>query len=243
MKGQQRLFHLRKLMDLGLMDWSCVDYLWIIVMFFQLFELSFWRHPFTAENPLVSKWCNAIFFFKTTMHNQTDIFGNCIATWAVLLLLLYYLKTCSFAHSINIKLAEASHHGNSLWICALSVCLTPLSVFWHCLSLKIAFMLFRCLFFRIAVHLSVVHHLFVSLSHHSLHCVFFTVCPVLQFGLEVPFTEKTRESCYKVEWCVLPYLWTILSLMCRWFHWQVLFIYFTRISSTTRRDLVYLHAL
>ncbi len=27
-------------------------YLWII-------ELSFWRHPFTAEDPLVSTWCNA----------------------------------------------------------------------------------------------------------------------------------------------------------------------------------------
>ncbi len=35
------------------MNWSCVDYLWIIVM--QLFALSFWRHPFTAEDPLVSK--------------------------------------------------------------------------------------------------------------------------------------------------------------------------------------------
>ncbi len=44
------------------MDWSRVDYLWIIVIFFdQLFELSFWRHPFTAEDPLVSKWCNAEF--------------------------------------------------------------------------------------------------------------------------------------------------------------------------------------
>ncbi len=24
-----------------------------------MFRLSFWRHPFTAEDPLVSKWCNA----------------------------------------------------------------------------------------------------------------------------------------------------------------------------------------
>ncbi len=24
--------------------------------FYQLFELSFWRHPFTAEDQLVSKW-------------------------------------------------------------------------------------------------------------------------------------------------------------------------------------------
>ncbi len=27
--------------------------------FYQLFGLSFWRHPFTAEDPLVSNWCNA----------------------------------------------------------------------------------------------------------------------------------------------------------------------------------------
>ncbi len=29
--------------------------------FYHLFGLSFWRHPFTAEDPLVSKWCNATF--------------------------------------------------------------------------------------------------------------------------------------------------------------------------------------
>ncbi len=34
---------------------------WIIVMFYQLFGLSFWRHPFTAEHPMVSKWCKATF--------------------------------------------------------------------------------------------------------------------------------------------------------------------------------------
>ncbi len=41
--------------------WTGVDYLWITVMFYQLFGLSFWRHPFTAEDPLVSKYCNATF--------------------------------------------------------------------------------------------------------------------------------------------------------------------------------------
>ncbi len=37
------------------MDWSGV--MWIILMFW----LSFWRHPFTAKDPLVSKWRNATF--------------------------------------------------------------------------------------------------------------------------------------------------------------------------------------
>ncbi len=32
-------------------------YLWIIMMLL----LLFWRHPFTADDPLVSKWCNAKF--------------------------------------------------------------------------------------------------------------------------------------------------------------------------------------
>ncbi len=33
-------------------DGSGVVHLCFIVMFYQLFGLSFWRHPFTAEDPL-----------------------------------------------------------------------------------------------------------------------------------------------------------------------------------------------
>ncbi len=35
-----------------------MDHLWCL---YHLFWLSFWRHPFTAEDPLVSKWCKAKF--------------------------------------------------------------------------------------------------------------------------------------------------------------------------------------
>ncbi len=38
--------------------------MWIscgFLCFYQLFGLSFWQHPFTTEDPLVSKWCNATF--------------------------------------------------------------------------------------------------------------------------------------------------------------------------------------
>ncbi len=38
--------------------WITCGLLWC---FFQLFGLSFWRHPFTAEHPLLRQWCNATF--------------------------------------------------------------------------------------------------------------------------------------------------------------------------------------
>ncbi len=38
--------------------WITCGLLWC---FYQLFGLSFWRHPFTAEHPLLSKWWNATF--------------------------------------------------------------------------------------------------------------------------------------------------------------------------------------
>ncbi len=39
---------------------------------FYLFGLSFWRHPFTAEDPLVSKWCNANFLQNVLIRKQTS---------------------------------------------------------------------------------------------------------------------------------------------------------------------------
>ncbi len=51
------------------MVWITCVLLWC---FYQLFGLSFWRHPFTAEHPLMSKWCNATFlqiwWRKTHLH-------------------------------------------------------------------------------------------------------------------------------------------------------------------------------
>ncbi len=38
--------------------WITCGLLWC---FYQMFGLSFWRHPFTAEDSLVSKWWNATF--------------------------------------------------------------------------------------------------------------------------------------------------------------------------------------
>ncbi len=46
-------------MLIDLLEWITCRLLWCA---FQLFGLSFWRHPFTVEDPLVSEWCNATFF-------------------------------------------------------------------------------------------------------------------------------------------------------------------------------------
>ncbi len=40
---------------------SCGLLVYYCNVFIQLYKLSLWRHPFTAEDPLVSKWCNAKF--------------------------------------------------------------------------------------------------------------------------------------------------------------------------------------
>ncbi len=41
---------------------DALDWCGLLWCFYQLFGLSFWRHPFTAEDPLVSKWCSAKLF-------------------------------------------------------------------------------------------------------------------------------------------------------------------------------------
>ncbi len=44
-----------------LMDWIMWIACGLLYSFYQLFGLLFWRHPFTAEDPLLNKWCNANF--------------------------------------------------------------------------------------------------------------------------------------------------------------------------------------
>ncbi len=57
-----------------------MNWLWItcglLWCFNQLFGLSFWRHPFTADDPLVSKWCNATF-----LQICSDEESNSSASW------------------------------------------------------------------------------------------------------------------------------------------------------------------
>ncbi len=54
------------------MDWSAVDY----CGFYQLFGLSFWRHPFTAEHSLLKHWCNATFLLIWWRNKLIYILGG-----------------------------------------------------------------------------------------------------------------------------------------------------------------------
>ncbi len=53
--------------NIGVNGWTGVVWITCGLLwgFYQLFGLSFWRHPFTAEDPLLSKWCNATFIYDT----------------------------------------------------------------------------------------------------------------------------------------------------------------------------------
>ncbi len=77
-----------------------VGYLQIIVMFYQLFGLSFWRHPFTAEDPLVSKWCDGK-FIQICSDEETNTSTSCLvweSTFSTFLYELFLLIVNIIAH-------------------------------------------------------------------------------------------------------------------------------------------------
>ncbi len=51
--------------------WTGVVWCGLLWCFYQLFGLSFWRHPFTPEDPLVSMQCNAKFLQICSDEKQT----------------------------------------------------------------------------------------------------------------------------------------------------------------------------
>ncbi len=87
------------------MDWSGVHYLWIIVMFLSAVWLSFWRHPFTAEDRLLSKWLNATFLQIQWRNKLISILdGQRVSTFSASVnfwMNFYFNKTggdCSLKH-------------------------------------------------------------------------------------------------------------------------------------------------
>ncbi len=65
------------------MDWSGVDYCDVFI------RLSFWRHPFTAEHPLLRHWCRDTWwrhkhiFSKSSFVNKLLLIWICKCEWTV----------------------------------------------------------------------------------------------------------------------------------------------------------------
>ncbi len=57
--------------DMNWCNWVVLITCGLLWCFYQLFELSFWWHPFTTDDPLVSKWCNAT-FLQTCSDEKTN---------------------------------------------------------------------------------------------------------------------------------------------------------------------------
>ncbi len=84
---QKHRFSLHKTLTDGL-EWCGL--LWC---FYQLFGLSFWRHPFTPEDPLVSKWCNAT-FLQICSDDETNAAASRMAWGRVNHTFLFLVKYC-----------------------------------------------------------------------------------------------------------------------------------------------------
>ncbi len=81
--------------------------------FYQLFGLLFWRHPFTAENPLASKWCNATFRFSENYSFGVNYYfkqmGPCCTV-----LSFFFLHHLNVVFFLNNNLPQVTFYLNSL---------------------------------------------------------------------------------------------------------------------------------
>ncbi len=74
------------------MDWSGVDYCDVFI------RLSFWRHPFTAEHPLLRHWCRDT-FLQTWWRNKLILISDGLEGIFSTFLVNSSLNVCS--HVVN----------------------------------------------------------------------------------------------------------------------------------------------
>ncbi len=77
--------------------WITCGLLWY---FYQLFGLSFWRHPFTAEHPLVSEWFNAVISLISSDEETNTSTSSIAWEWVYFHLILIVLVSYSFKSHI-----------------------------------------------------------------------------------------------------------------------------------------------
>ncbi len=101
--------------------WIIFGLLWC---FYQLFGLSFWWHPFTAEDPLVSKWCSAT-FLQFCSDEETNSFTfwchrHTFSNTARNLPWLLFTGTCSSSPHTSAQLTLHSMSGHSVFLLCLA---------------------------------------------------------------------------------------------------------------------------
>ncbi len=117
--------------------WITCGLLWC---FYQLFGLSFWRHPFTAEDPLVSKWCNAT-FLQICPDEETNLSTEKMCVWLSLMwsmianniqsTVVLFLCANTVAYSLLFLLSVAVSWASLVPLALLSIPQFPL---WPCCS-------------------------------------------------------------------------------------------------------------
>ncbi len=87
------------IISLGVMvDWNCVDYCDALISCLN----SFWRHTFTAEDPLVNKWCKAKISNKETNSSTLGWPGGERILGKILFWMNYFFKSSIYTYSQNI---------------------------------------------------------------------------------------------------------------------------------------------
>ncbi len=77
-----------------------LEWCWLLWCFYQLFGLSFWRHPFTAEHALVSEWCNAT-FLQICSDEETNSSTSLMVWWWVHFWVNYSFKCIFIYRAVN----------------------------------------------------------------------------------------------------------------------------------------------
>ncbi len=69
---------------------------------------SFWRHPFTAQHPLVSKWCNAT-FLQICSDEETNSSTSCMSTFSANFHFWVKLFIIVYVHAFRIFFYQEQH--------------------------------------------------------------------------------------------------------------------------------------
>ncbi len=105
--------------------WITCGLLWC---FYQLFGLSFWRHPFTAEHPLLRHWCRDT-FLQTWWRNKLIYILNGLSVSTFSAHFYFYIYIYAFSRRFYPKrLTLHSSYSFTFYQLLLSLGIEPMSL-------------------------------------------------------------------------------------------------------------------